>query len=53
MKKGSINKNGNKKASEQAEYKELLEQALRLIRNRVEASPRKISKRNSLVKFIK
>jgi|GEM_PF-3079655 len=43
----------NKKASEQAEYKELLEQALRLIRNRVEASPRKISKRNSLVKFIK
>jgi hypothetical protein len=43
----------NKKAAEQAEYMDILEKALKLIRNRVEASPRKISNRSSLTRYLK
>jgi hypothetical protein len=42
----------NKKASEQAELERLRENALKLVRNRVEASLKKISKKNSLITYL-
>lgn len=42
----------NKKASEQAELERLRGNALKLVSNRVEASPKKISKRNSLITYL-